>query len=65
VRTLVHDPSLILMDIALAPSTPAFLQVRMDLEHWLRRRPTVLFITHSVRKKPWVCPTIFVMSPAG
>ena len=52
IRTLVHDPSLILMDEPFgALDALTRLQVRTDLEAlWLRRRPTVLFITHSVEE---------------
>ncbi len=41
------------------------LQVRMDLEAlWLRRRPTVLFITHSVEEAVGLSDRMFVMSPS-
>jgi NitT/TauT family transport system ATP-binding protein len=41
------------------------LQVRMDLEAlWLRRRPTVLFITHSVEEAVGLSDRIFVMTPS-
>jgi NitT/TauT family transport system ATP-binding protein len=41
------------------------LQVRRDLEAlWLRRRPTVLFITHSVEEAVGLSDRIFVMSPS-
>jgi NitT/TauT family transport system ATP-binding protein len=65
VRTLVHDPSLILMDEPFgALDALTRLQVRMDLEAlWLRRRPTVLFITHSVEEAVGLSDRIFVMSP--
>lgn len=40
------------------------LQVRTDLEAlWLRTRPTVLFITHSVEEAVGLSDRIFVMSP--
>lgn len=66
VRTLVHDPSLILMDEPFgALDALTRLQVRMDLEAlWLRRRPTVLFITHSVEEAVGLSDRIFVMSPS-
>ena len=52
IRTLVHDPSVLLMDERFgALDALTRLQVRSDLEAlWLRRRPTVLFITHSVEE---------------
>lgn len=66
VRTLVHDPSVILMDEPFgALDALTRLQVRMDLETlWLRRRPTVLFITHSVEEAVGLSDRIFVMSPS-
>ena len=66
VRTLVHDPSLLLMDEPFgALDALTRLQVRRDLEAlWLRRRPTVLFITHSVEEAVGLSDRIFVMSPS-
>ena len=65
VRTLVHDPPVILMDEPFgALDALTRLQVRMDLEAlWLRRRPTVLFITHSVEEAVGLSDRILVMSP--
>jgi NitT/TauT family transport system ATP-binding protein len=66
IRTLVHDPSLLLMDEPFgALDALTRLQVRMDLEAlWLRRRPTVLFITHSVEEAVGLSDRILVMSPS-
>src|SRR6266567_6014215 len=66
VRTLVHDPSVILMDEPFgALDALTRLQVRMDLEAlWLRRRPTVLFITHSVEEAVGLSDRILVMGPS-
>ena len=66
IRTLVHDPSLILMDEPFgALDALTRLQVRTDLEAlWLRRRPTVLFITHSVEEAVGLSDRVFVMSPS-
>jgi NitT/TauT family transport system ATP-binding protein len=66
VRTLVHDPSLLLMDEPFgALDALTRLQVRTDLEAlWLRRRPTVLFITHSVEEAVGLSDRILVMSPS-
>ena len=65
-RTLVHDPSVLLMDEPFgALDALTRLQVRMDLEAlWLRRRPTVLFITHSVEEAVGLSDRILVMSPS-
>jgi NitT/TauT family transport system ATP-binding protein len=64
IRTLVHDPSVLLMDEPFgALDALTRLQVRMDLESlWLRRRPTVLFITHSVEEAVGLSDRILVMS---
>jgi NitT/TauT family transport system ATP-binding protein len=66
VRALVHDPSVILMDEPFgALDALTRLQVRVDLEAlWLRRRPTVLFITHSVEEAVGLSDRVFVMSPS-
>ena len=66
IRTLVHDPSVILMDEPFgALDALTRLQVRMDLEAlWLRRRPTVLFITHSVEEAVGLSDRILVMGPS-
>jgi NitT/TauT family transport system ATP-binding protein len=66
IRTLVHDPAVILMDEPFgALDALTRLQVRMDLEAlWMRRRPTVLFITHSVEEAVGLSDRILVMSPS-
>ena len=65
IRSLVHDPSVLMMDEPFgALDALTRLQVRMDLETlWLRRRPTVLFITHSVEEAVGLSDRIIVMSP--
>jgi NitT/TauT family transport system ATP-binding protein len=66
IRTLVHDPPLLLMDEPFgALDALTRLQVRTDLEAlWLRHRPTVLFITHSVEEAVGLSDRILVMSPS-
>ena len=66
IRTLVHDPAVILMDEPFgALDALTRLQVRTDLEAlWMRRRPTVLFITHSVEEAVGLSDRILVMSPS-
>ena len=66
IRTLVHDPSVLLMDEPFgALDALTRLQVRSDLEAlWLRRRPTVLFITHSVEEAVGLSDRILVMGPS-
>ncbi len=64
-RALVHDPGLLLMDEpfgALDALTRE--QMRLDLEAlWLRRRMTVLFVTHSVDEAVLLADRVVVMSP--
>lgn len=66
IRTLVHDPAVLLMDEPFgALDALTRLQVRMDLEAlWMRRKPTVLFITHSVEEAVGLSDRILVMSPS-
>jgi NitT/TauT family transport system ATP-binding protein len=66
IRTLVHEPAVILMDEPFgALDALTRLQVRTDLEAlWLRRRPTVVFITHSVEEAVGLSDRIIVMSPS-
>jgi NitT/TauT family transport system ATP-binding protein len=66
IRTLVHEPSVILMDEPFgALDALTRLQVRTDLEAlWMRRRPTVVFITHSVEEAVGLSDRIIVMSPS-
>lgn len=66
IRTLVHEPSVILMDEPFgALDALTRLQVRTDLESlWLRKRPTVIFITHSVEEAVGLSDRILVMSPS-
>ena len=64
-RALVHEPSLLLMDEpfgALDALTRE--QMRLDLEAlWMRRRMTVLFVTHSVDEAVLLADRVVVMSP--
>ena len=64
-RALVHDPGLLLMDEpfgALDALTRE--QMRIDLEAlWLRRKMTVLFVTHSVDEAVLLADRVVVMSP--
>ncbi len=66
IRTLVHEPPVILMDEPFgALDALTRLQVRTDLENlWLRKRPTVVFITHSVEEAVGLSDRILVMSPS-
>jgi len=64
-RALVHEPYLLLMDEpfgALDALTRE--QMRLDLEAlWMRRRMTVLFVTHSVDEAVLLSDRVVVMSP--
>jgi NitT/TauT family transport system ATP-binding protein len=65
-RTLVHNPPALMLDEPFgALDALTRLQVRHDLEQlWLRARPTVLFITHSVDEAVGLSDRIFVLSPS-
>lgn len=64
-RALVHDPSLLLMDEpfgALDALTRD--QMMVDLQAlWLRSRPTVVFVTHSIQEAVFLSDRIVVMAP--
>jgi NitT/TauT family transport system ATP-binding protein len=64
-RALVHDPALLLMDEpfgALDALTRD--QMMVDLQKlWLRSRPTVLFVTHSVQEATFLSDRIVIMAP--
>ncbi len=64
-RAMLHDPGLLLMDEpfgALDALTRE--QMRVDLEGlWMRRRMTVLFVTHSVDEAVLLADRVVVMSP--
>jgi NitT/TauT family transport system ATP-binding protein len=66
IRTLVHDPPVLLMDEPFgALDALTRLEVRTDLEAlWMNRRPTVLFITHSVEEAVGLSDRILVMGPS-
>ena len=65
-RALVHDPSMLMLDEPFgALDALTRLQVRRDLEAlWMDRRPTVLFITHSVEEAIGLSDRVIVMSPS-
>lgn len=64
VRALVHDPNMLYMDEPFgALDALTRLQVRRDLEElWMRTRPTVLFITHSIEEAVGLADRVLVFS---
>ena len=64
-RSLVHDPSLLIMDEpfgALDALTRE--QMRVDIEHlWMTTQKTVIFITHSIDEAVLLSDRVVVMSP--
>jgi NitT/TauT family transport system ATP-binding protein len=64
-RALVHEPPVLFFDEpfgALDALTRE--QMRIDLEKlWLERRPTVLFITHSIQEAVALSDRVIVMTP--
>lgn len=63
-RALVHDPKVLYMDEPFgALDALTRLQVRRDLEElWMRTRPTVLFITHSIEEAVGLADRVLVFS---
>ena len=65
VRSLIHDPPLLMMDEpfgALDALTRE--QMRIDLEKlWLERRHTTLFVTHGIAEAVALADRVVVMTP--
>ena len=64
-RGLLHDPGLLLMDEPFgALDALSREQMRLDLEAiWMRRRMTVIFVTHSIDEAVLLADRVMVMSP--
>jgi len=64
-RSLIHSPEMLLLDEpfgALDPFTREELwDVLQDL--WLKKRPTVILVTHDLREAIYLADTVYIFSP--
>jgi NitT/TauT family transport system ATP-binding protein len=63
-RALIHDPPLLLMDEPFgALDTLTRDQLNVDLQSlWMRSRPTVVFVTHSISEAVFLSDRVLVMT---
>jgi NitT/TauT family transport system ATP-binding protein len=64
-RSLIHDPSLLLMDEPFG-ALDAFTrdQMMQDLQTlWMETRKTIMFVTHSISEAVFLADRVFVMTP--
>lgn len=64
-RALLHDPEILVMDEPFgALDSLTRDQIQMDLQAlWLKRRKTVIFVTHSIEEAVFLADRVMVFSP--
>jgi NitT/TauT family transport system ATP-binding protein len=64
-QAMVHDPSTVLLDEPLGKLDAMTREsIRGDLQAlWMRRRPTVVFVTHSIEEAVQLSTRVCVMTP--
>jgi NitT/TauT family transport system ATP-binding protein len=63
-RALIHSPELLLLDEPFGALDPFTREELWDVvqELWLKRRPTVILVTHDLREAIYLADTVYVFS---
>jgi NitT/TauT family transport system ATP-binding protein len=64
-RALIHGPDQLLLDEPFAALDPFTREELWDVlqDLWMRKRPTVILVTHDLREAIYLADTVYVVSP--
>jgi NitT/TauT family transport system ATP-binding protein len=64
-RALIHSPEMLLLDEPLGALDPFTREELWDVVQslWLKRRPTVILVTHDLREAVYLADTVYIFSP--
>lgn len=64
-RALIHGPDQLLLDEPFAALDPFTREELWDVlqDLWMRKRPTVILVTHDLREALYLADTVYVISP--